>query len=270
MKKNDSLFSKRHVLSVASASAAALMFSVGAFGAAQNSYIGAEAAKQKAASHAGVSTANATYWQVEMDREHGQIVYEIEFYVGTTEYDYDINATTGAVVKFSTETHNVPSINLNTNNTATTTSNYIGQERAKEIALAQSGLSMADLVEMKVKLDYENGSVYYEVELDTYNKEYKYYINPTTGAVLYGNSKNEYNNAYGGTQSSGQGRIGLQQAQNIALQHANTSINSIWDLDVELDDSGLYYEVDWESGYWEYEYKIDAYSGAVLKVEIDD
>ena len=34
------------------------------------------------------------------DYEHGRTVYEINFYQGGFEYDYDVDAETGAILKF--------------------------------------------------------------------------------------------------------------------------------------------------------------------------
>ena len=35
-----------------------------------------------------------------LDREHGRMVYEVEFVAGEMEYEYDIDAETGKVLKF--------------------------------------------------------------------------------------------------------------------------------------------------------------------------
>lgn len=63
--------------------------------------ISADRAKQIALSHAGVSGANFT--KVELDTDDGVRVYEIEFKVGNVEYDYDIDASSGAIISSSSE-----------------------------------------------------------------------------------------------------------------------------------------------------------------------
>ena len=63
--------------------------------------ISADRAKQIALSHAGVGSANFT--KVELDTDDGVRVYEIEFKVGNVEYDYDINASSGAIISSSLE-----------------------------------------------------------------------------------------------------------------------------------------------------------------------
>ena len=63
------------------------------------SVIGEAAAKAAALSHAGVSEADASRMRVELDRDDGYVLYEIEFRVGYTEYEYKIDAYTGAVLQ---------------------------------------------------------------------------------------------------------------------------------------------------------------------------
>ena len=52
-----------------------------------------------AMNHAGVSGAQAMMKKCELDYEWGKQVYEIEFYFNGIEYEYEIDANTGAVLK---------------------------------------------------------------------------------------------------------------------------------------------------------------------------
>ena len=63
--------------------------------------ISADRAKQIALSDAGVS--GASFTTVELDTDDGVRVYEIEFKVGNVEYDYDIDASSGAIISSSSE-----------------------------------------------------------------------------------------------------------------------------------------------------------------------
>ena len=65
--------------------------------------IGAQAAKAAALKHAGLSESQVRELQVEWDSEHGRAVYEVEFKSGGMEYDYVIDAATGAVLDHETE-----------------------------------------------------------------------------------------------------------------------------------------------------------------------
>ena len=68
---------------------------------AAHSNISAERAKQIALSHAQVS--GASFTKVELDIDDGVSVYDIEFKAGNVEYDYEINAASGAIISNSSE-----------------------------------------------------------------------------------------------------------------------------------------------------------------------
>lgn len=62
--------------------------------------IGAEAAKNAALNHAGCAAGDVVFTKVERDYDDGWLVYEIEFYKGGLEYEFEIDGTSGAVLKF--------------------------------------------------------------------------------------------------------------------------------------------------------------------------
>lgn len=70
--------------------------------------IGKDAALAAAIKHAGVDSAKVYDVDVEYDGHHGEnhhgnYVYEVEFKCGNTEYDYDINAFNGEVIRYESE-----------------------------------------------------------------------------------------------------------------------------------------------------------------------
>jgi uncharacterized membrane protein YkoI len=70
---------------------------------AQPTYIGEEAAKKAALSHAGFDESAVTNLKVELDTDDGTVHYDVDFKQGGMEYDYDINATTGEIMKSKSE-----------------------------------------------------------------------------------------------------------------------------------------------------------------------
>ena len=70
---------------------------------AESGYIGESKAKQIALAHAGVSEGSIREFECELDREDGIMVYEIDFECGNYEYEYEINAATGEIVKYDIE-----------------------------------------------------------------------------------------------------------------------------------------------------------------------
>lgn len=68
-----------------------------------NGYIGRQAAIRTALAHAGFGEQDVRKLKCELDREDGIMVYEIEFEKGGFEYDYEINACSGAILKSKKE-----------------------------------------------------------------------------------------------------------------------------------------------------------------------
>lgn len=62
-----------------------------------SNYIGVDKAKSIALKDAGVSSSSAVFTKAKLDRDDGMMVYEVEFYSGDTEYEYEINATSGKI-----------------------------------------------------------------------------------------------------------------------------------------------------------------------------
>ena len=65
--------------------------------------IGHAKAKSIALNHAGVSENEAYDMEIELDDEDGTLVYEVEFKSGNMEYDYEIDAASGTILKHEAE-----------------------------------------------------------------------------------------------------------------------------------------------------------------------
>ena len=72
-------------------------------GSAPAGDIGEARAKEAAMSHAGVAEADIRDHKIERDTDDGVGVYEIEFKAGGYEYDYEIDAARGSILKFDRE-----------------------------------------------------------------------------------------------------------------------------------------------------------------------
>ena len=66
-------------------------------------------------------------------------------------------------------------------------------------------------------------------------------------------------------------KIGKDIALQTALDHAGLTADQVTDIDIELERStgSSWYEVDFESGSFEYEYKVDAFTGEILASAMD-
>ena len=65
--------------------------------------ISVEQAKEIALNHAGKTADQVQFIKIKQDWEHGRAVYEIEFIANGNEYEYEIDANTGAIVKWEVE-----------------------------------------------------------------------------------------------------------------------------------------------------------------------
>lgn len=75
----------------------------GGTGAGGADVVGVEKAKSIALSHAGFTSAQVTELKAELDRERGRYVYEVEFKSGGYEFDYELDAASGAIITFDKE-----------------------------------------------------------------------------------------------------------------------------------------------------------------------
>ena len=102
-------------------------------------------------------------------------VYEIEFRVGKTEYEYEIDAETGRIISAEKETKNEAAGGGEVKLT--------GSQAVAE-ALERAGLSASQVKELECELDYEDGKPIYEIEFKYGNTEYEYEISAYDGSVV--------------------------------------------------------------------------------------
>lgn len=148
--------------------------------------IGKDAAKAAALTHAGVTADSITEYECELDRDHGAYIYEIEFKSGNCEYDYDINAETGAVVKFQKDQDDDRNDDDNDEDhiLSDSTATYIGKDAAKSAALTHAGVTADAIQDYSCELDIDFGKARYEIDFKTGGIEYEYEIDAVTGTVL--------------------------------------------------------------------------------------
>ena len=142
--------------------------------------IGAEKAKEIALQHAGVSASNAVFVKAERERDDGRLTYDVDFYAGNKEYDYEILAADGTILSYDAdiEGYRIPS------STSSSSSGYISVERAKEIALQHAGLSSSGVNFDKAEFDPDDGRAEYEIEFHHNFREYEYTIDAASGTIL--------------------------------------------------------------------------------------
>lgn len=151
------------------------------------SIISLNKAKEAAIADAGLAESEVTFTKTRLDKDDRIQVYDIEFYTSEAEYDYEINASDGSVRERNTDTFR---IYTDTDNSGITSNNdYIGVDKAKEIAVNHAGLTEAQVQFSKAKLENDDGETEYEVEFFFGNMEYEYSIDAVSGKILEFNSE---------------------------------------------------------------------------------
>ena len=168
----------------------------------------------------------------------------------------------------------------------------IGKAAAAYAAEQYAGTTALDSVTAEVDSELDESPAHYEVELHTAWGEFEYLVDAYTGKVISGqkdlpstvSARNDTvkpsqpisppAQSSQPAQPSGSADIGHAKAKSIAMNHAGVSENEAYDMDIELDDEDgiLVYEVEFKSGNMEYDYEINAATGAILKheSELDD
>ena len=133
-----------------------------------------EEAKQIALDHAQVQEADLTYLNVKKDYDDGISVYEVDFGVGGKEYEYDIKADDGQILKTDYE--------IDKDYVDPNTQTAVSEADARASALARvEGASDSDI---RIKLDRDDGRLIYEGKIIYNNTEYEFEISADTGEFL--------------------------------------------------------------------------------------
>lgn len=136
-----------------------------------------EKAKSIALTDANVKEEDITNIRVEKDLVDKVAVYDVDFYVGDKEYDYEIDATTGEI-----RSQDFDIENDFFNEQQPSASGLISKEDASKIVLAKvDGASEQNL---RIHLDRDNGKDTYEGEIRYNGMEYEFELNAKTGDIL--------------------------------------------------------------------------------------
>ena len=245
---------------------------------AQAEYIGIDAAKTIALEAAGVSESAAVFSTAGLDRQNGTDYYAVDFTANGRTYAYDIDAVTGVIID-SSEDQSQPAQatdggasadganSSGTSSQSTDGSTAITEDQAREIALADAGLTAEEVTFLKTQLDRDDGRLVYDVEFYTADyTEYDYEIDAADGTVLSSDFDAEGYTA----PAEGSTAITADQAKEIALAEVpGATVDDIYEFELDRDDGRLEYEgAIWYDG-TEYEFTIDGYSGAIRSWEAD-
>ena len=261
----------------------------------------AEKAKAKALAHAGLSASRVTFTKAQLDWDDGKQVYDVEFFGDDgIEYDYEIDAKSGAVLSADKEledrrnqtgsapagngtsgggtagsgTSRVPAVQQ-TLPAADAGGVKLTVEEAKTKALAHAGLSASQVRFTKAEPDRDDGRATFDIEFyGNDGTEYEYEIDANTGEVIQHSTEAPETQSTvlqsAGGSGSGYTILAEESAKQLALaQVPGAAMSDITEFETDRDDGRIVYEGTIRHDGMEYEFEIDGYSGAFRKWECE-
>lgn len=227
-------------------------------------YIGVDAAKTAALKKASLSSSQVKFKEAKLDFDGGTAHYDIEFISGSCEYEFEIDAVTGDTVKYQKEYDNDKASSA----PKTSAENGITLSEAKSIALKKAALSASQVKFTKAISDTDDGILYYDIEFISGNYEYEFEIRAKDGKITDFDKEKAEVKASASKPSKSE-YITSQKAQSIALSHAKLKAEQVKGLKAEFEkENGLaVFEVEFEYGKYEYDYKINAENGKIILAE---
>ena len=149
---------------------------------------------------------------------------------------------------------------------AQTVTGTVDEETAQKIALEHAGVKATDATITKSKLDYEGRRQVYEIEWYAGGKKYDYEIAVDTGEVL----SSGYDEKTTGWSDSNSVTVSEADAKQTALGRVSGATQKdIYEWQFDYDDGRPEYEGKIIYGGTEYDFTIDASSGAVVEWEAE-
>lgn len=150
---------------------------------------------------------------------------------------------------------------------------YIGEEQALANACLYVGLETSEVeLTEPVELEFENGRMVYDIEFRKDDIKYEFEVDAVSGEVVSFEEKQKSK----GTVTEPQVTpvpaavdIGQERALEIALAHANVpgSEAMVKEIKKKHENGVEYYEIEFFDDEYEYDYKVNSATGAIMKAE---
>ncbi|MEK4426107.1 PepSY domain-containing protein [Solibacillus sp. FSL K6-1523] len=197
----------------------------------------------------------------DFDNDDNTPHYEIDIVKGNEKVEITIDAITGDSKITERENFN----DRNQNDKHYNTQGLISKQKAKEIALKQVQGNIIDF-----DFDHDDDTPHYEIDIVKGNEKVEITVDAITGdskiterETFNGKTQNYKQN---NTQATPQGLISEQKAIQIAQAKAPGTVVKV---ELDNDDDKLYYDIEIRNGKTEYEFEIDAKTGAIIDFEKD-
>lgn len=147
------------------------------------------------------------------------------------------------------------------------TSKYISIDMVKEIVFKHAKVENKNIVNLEIEYDYENGNMIYDVEFDYNNIEYDYEVDAVSGKILESEIENKNKDSNNNNNNSNT-YLSKDKIKEIALKKANVSKYYDYDIEFKFKGGTPIYEVEFETDSAEYDIKINAKNGNIIKYEV--
>ena len=245
---------------------------------AKNNAIGEDAAKGFAFLDAGVSEQDVLFADVEFEFKNGTYAYDVDFVTEKAKYEYLIQSSNGNVLKKEVEVKKIKTMEETEQITSEEASNETTEGASKEETTnKQAEESTKETETKKQEVETTEGS---REEATTKNTNEN--INEIPAEKPQENGTEKWNEK-ASTKSSEKNTektinevreyISVDKAKLIALTDAGVAERSnvkFYKTKLENDDGEFIYEIEFYVGNVEYEYEIDAYTGAIIEKSIEN
>ncbi len=152
-------------------------------------------------------------------------------------------------------------------------STYLTENEIKDIILKDTGLTEDEIYFDEIDLEMEDN--HYDVSIYYNNKEYDYKIDAKNGRIIYNDFKLNINpniNNQTDNKENNQNIISLNDAQKVALNHANIDQNNVTftESKLDFDDNRQVYDIEFIYNNSEYNYEIDAKTSEIVSYDKDN
>lgn len=155
-----------------------------------SSVIGEEEAVRIALEHAGLDEGDVSFVRSHPDFDDSRGVYDVEFYAGSEEFDYEIDAVNGTVLSFDSDIDDGFVEDEASNGSSqgagdvSGSAGGIAEDEAVNAALRRAGVSDSDVSSLFVSQEVDDGRSVFHVEFVVGYDEYDVDVDASTGSIV--------------------------------------------------------------------------------------
>ena len=225
-------------------------------------YITSEEAYQLALTSLELNILDVIKYEIELEQDHGIMVYEVDIEISTDKYEVLIDAKEGTVV-----------VKIKDDKDEVFPTDVLSTEEVLVLVLVELSINESEIQELEIEQEMENGFAYYEIEFELLGQKYKLEVSAIDGAILT-NNMDEAGFEYKDDKDDVLPTDVLSAEDVLVLVLAELSINEseIQELEIEqaTEDGFAYYEIEFEFLEEKYQLEVSAIDGTILTNNMDE